>query len=104
MKKAFAFFTLFFFIFLNGPVLAKQPKGLEKKDKIPKGFSQGEKKGWDGEYPNGWDKMTREEKKQWLREQDQGLEAGEYEADDPETLMDEGRKKHKKAKKKKNKK
>ena len=40
----------------NNFSLAKEPPGLAKKDKIPPGFDQGKKKGWNNGYPPGWEK------------------------------------------------
>jgi hypothetical protein len=45
-----------------------QPSGLEKKGKIPSGFSQGEKSGWQDEFPPGWDKKRDKEKNSWYKD------------------------------------
>lgn len=53
-------------LFLGAVTLqAEQPPGLEKKGKVPPGFSKGEKAGWQNEYPPGWDKKNEKEKKEW---------------------------------------
>ncbi len=44
---------------------AGQPHGLEKKGKIPHGFTQGKKAGWQNQYPPGWDQKSKKEKKKW---------------------------------------
>ena len=44
---------------------AGQPPGLEKKGKVPPGFSKGKKTGWKNEYPPGWDQKSEKEKKDW---------------------------------------
>jgi len=37
-------------------------------DSGPPGFDKGKKKGWQNEYPPGWDKKDDNEKKKWHRE------------------------------------
>lgn len=106
MKKIIALLTIFVFVFLNGIAMAGDPPGLKKKGKTPKGFTQGEKKGWHGDLPNGWSKMSKEEKEEWLKEK--GLDPEEYEQeieyDDEEGVEDyKEKKKHKKEKKAKKK-
>jgi len=44
---------------------AGEPKGLEKQGKIPHGFTQGKKTGWQNEYPPGWDQKSEKEKQNW---------------------------------------
>ena len=97
MKKVFAILTVSIFFIYSGICLAGSPKGLEKKGKVPKGFSQGEKAGWDGEYPKGWDKFTEEEKEEWL------LKHGHKKNDEGKTKKNK-HKKNKKSKEGKNKK
>jgi len=53
--------------------LAGQPPGLEKKGKVPPGFSQGKKQGWDSVYPPGWDRKKANEKNKWR----QAVQSGE---------------------------
>lgn len=66
MKKFIVILMLSVFVSYSSVCLAGSHKGSEKMDKDIKGFSQGEKSGWDGDYPNGWDKMSKEEKKEWM--------------------------------------
>ena len=41
------------------------PPGLAKKNKVPPGFSHGKKKGWQNDYPPGWDQKSEKEKVEW---------------------------------------
>jgi len=45
--------------------LADVPPGLEKKDKVPPGFSEGKKTGWRNQYPPGWDKLDVKGQAKW---------------------------------------
>ncbi len=65
MKKTLTILIASFFLAYSGNCLAGSPKGIDKKEKNINGFSQGEKSGWDGEYPKGWDKLSEKEKKEW---------------------------------------
>jgi hypothetical protein len=62
MKKIFTILIALTFFVYSGVCLAGSPKGLEKKGNATKGFTQGEKSGWDGEYPKGWDNLNGKEK------------------------------------------
>jgi hypothetical protein len=66
MKKIFTILIALTFFVYSGVCLAGSPKGLEKKGNATKGFTQGEKSGWDGEYPKGWDNLNGKEKEEWL--------------------------------------
>ena len=46
-------------LMLGSTSLLADPPGLMKKDKTPAGFSKGEKTGWQGDQPPGWDKSGR---------------------------------------------
>ncbi len=70
MKKTVAILVASMFLVYSGVCSAGSPKGLQKKDKTPKGFSQGQKTGWDGEYPNGWDNFSEKEKDEWVLKHD----------------------------------
>ena len=94
MKKFVSVFVALMFVFSSGLCLAGSPKGLDKKDKTPKGFSQGEKSGWDGDYPKGWDNFSEKDKKKWLEQH------GIDEDDDLEKDKPKKKKKHNKKGKK----
>ncbi len=77
MKKIIVILVVSSLFVYTGICFAGSPKGLEKKGKNPKGFSQDEKSGWDGEYPKGWDKLNEKEKEEWslkhgLEKEDEG--------------------------------
>lgn len=71
MKNIVIMLSLGAFLLINAallPVMAEaQPPGLEKQEKIPPGFTEGRKAGWDGENPPGWDQMGEQERHEWSR-------------------------------------
>ena len=64
--KLFTTIIALLFLVNSGICFAGSPKGLQKQDKNPKGFSQGDKTGWEGERPKGWDNMSGKEREEWL--------------------------------------
>jgi hypothetical protein len=66
MKKAIAVFGMVaLFAIVSSLSFAGEPTGLEEKGKVPTGFNQGEKSGWENEYPPGWEHRSEQEKQQW---------------------------------------
>ena len=64
--KLFTTIIALLFLVNSGICFAGSPKGLQKHDENPKGFSQGDKTGWEGERPKGWDNLSGKEKEEWL--------------------------------------
>lgn len=75
MRKITAALMIPVFVFFSGIPFAQTPKGMAGKSENPKGFTQGEKSGWDGDFPNGWDKMEKKEREEWCK--NNGFEIGE---------------------------
>lgn len=66
MRKSIAMACIVAFAFTAGSLsVSGQPSGSEDKGKVPSGFSQGEKAGWQNEYPPGWENKSEKEKKNW---------------------------------------
>jgi len=60
MTRTFIIFNIvLLMIFATASTFASQPPGLDKQNKTPDGFSQGQKKGWDSNRPPGWDKSKK---------------------------------------------
>ncbi|MCG8683879.1 MAG: hypothetical protein MI892_03320 [Desulfobacterales bacterium] len=106
MKKTLVLIVVSAFIIYGGLCLAGTPKGLKKSGKTPKGFSQGEKSGWEGEYPKGWDNFSKEEKEKWqnkhrnVADDDDLIEIEDREEKKSDKDIKSKKKKHKKGKKK----
>ena len=65
MKKIAAMIGMMTLIVTSSFVYAQGPPGLMKKGKVPPGFSQGNKVGWQNEYPPGWDRKGKMEQEKW---------------------------------------
>jgi len=74
MKRSIVGVSLVVGVICFNVSLFAAPPGLEKKDKTPQGFTKGEKTGWKGEVPPGWDKKTDEEKAKWNDDVKKGKE------------------------------
>jgi hypothetical protein len=59
----------------GGVSFAEGPPGLMKQGKVPPGFSQGKKVGWQSEYPPGWDKRNEIEQGHWKQAVKKGRES-----------------------------
>ena len=75
MRKIFTILIVSIFFVYSGVCFAGSSKGLSKKGGTTKGFTQGEKTGWDGENPKGWDQKDKKEKEEWCKKN--GLEMDE---------------------------
>ena len=76
---------------------AGKPPGLEKQGKIPHGFSEGQKEGWDNGYPPGWDKKSNKQK---IKHKDKDLTEIEIEPLEDDYGKSKSNKKNKKKKNK----
>jgi hypothetical protein len=65
MKRIGIMIGMMTLIVTSSYVSAEGPPGLTKKGKVPPGFSQGRKVGWQNEYPPGWSKKNEQERNQW---------------------------------------
>jgi hypothetical protein len=65
MKRIGIMIGMMTLIVTSSYVSAEGPPGLTKKGKVPPGFSQGRKVGWQNEYPPGWSKKNEQEQNQW---------------------------------------
>ncbi|OPL11671.1 MAG: hypothetical protein AVO39_04970 [delta proteobacterium MLS_D] len=57
--------TLLCGFFVCAIIASAQPPGLEKQGKTPPGFSEGQKAGWEGRYPPGWEHKSSQEQEMW---------------------------------------
>jgi hypothetical protein len=57
-----------------GTTVLAGPPGLEKKNKVPAGFEQGNKEGWQDQFPPGWDQKSDADKEKWKEAVKQGRE------------------------------
>lgn len=66
MKKFITFIGLSLFLVTAGGLsFAQQSNAPGAKGNVPSGFSQGEKQGWQSEFPPGWENKSEKEKKRW---------------------------------------
>jgi hypothetical protein len=83
-------------VLLAAPVFAGEGKGKGKghdkhaedgghpgkgPEKRPKGWSKGEKTGWRGEFPPGWEKKSDKDKNKWFEDYEEAVEKVGKEAD-----------------------